>query len=690
MAVQKIGGYEVEIPDVTGGGGAGSGEAMSKYLTDLADTGKYIPGEDITSYFKSAGLSYSKPGATGADQNGSGTVNDPLAVKEPTAGQAYGSVLAGETPEERAYRLEQERQMSEAQKLATGAIDEETIRANVEKQFQAEIDALNRVYAEKKKELGIQNQDRLGGTTSVQARRGLIGSDFGAAQTDTVKSYNQDIMNAAEAERAAKEANIRAAARGEAQKEIKDRITAKQQGAQAYLEFLKGASERKATSIKNVVANMLSDGLNPDNTDMEGLAKELGIDVATLKRQYNESKAAAEAEAEKAKQAGAFNLSEGQGRYDINGNLIAKNAGTEKPLVVSPGSSIYDSSGKLIGTAPNKIEPEKPFTVGKNLVMYDPLTGTAKVIYNGESDPGTNSSEVSDWAATIAGGKAKFSDVPDGLKSKVNSALNSLPPKKEDVSKVNSSISMIDKLINHPGLNSSVGPNGLSRIAVADAFGNKSDFIAGVQQLVSQQTLNNLINAKAQGATFGALSEGELKILQSAATKIEPWVVKDKNGNVTGFNVSEKAFKAELERIKSEYQNLLNENAPASSGENDPLGINGQQSFNSVGGDTNIATKAAVIPDQSKGGQCGRFVNKLTGLGVGDSYASKMAKMDPTIKYPAPGMVFVMPYGKTGHTGIIMLVKDGMATVKDSNYSLDEKVKTHQIPVSKMTGFTYA
>ena len=94
--------------------------------------------------------------------------------------------------------------------------------------------------------------------------------------------------------------------------------------------------------------------------------------------------------------------------------------------------------------------------------------------------------------------------------------------------------------------------------------------------------------------------------------------------------------------------------------------------------------------DGQKAGQCGRFVNQLTGLGLGDSYQSKMSKMNPSIKYPQPGMVFVMPYKNTGHTGFIVNVKNGIATVRDSNYSLDEKVKTHQIPVSKMTGFTYA
>jgi len=114
-------------------------------------------------------------------------------------------------------------------------------------------------------------------------------------------------------------------------------------------------------------------------------------------------------------------------------------------------------------------------------------------------------------------------------------------------------------------------------------------------------------------------------------------------------------------------------------------------SFNSVGGDTELATSIASIPDGEKGGQCGRFVNNLTGLGVGDSYESKLQKMDPNIKWPAPGMVFVMPLtgelAPYGHTGVIIGIEGDKAIVKDSNWHKDEKIKTHAIPIAKMTGF---
>lgn len=52
MAKQTIGGYEVDVQDPN----------MADYLGKIASTGNYSQGEDITSYFKNAGLSYKPVG----------------------------------------------------------------------------------------------------------------------------------------------------------------------------------------------------------------------------------------------------------------------------------------------------------------------------------------------------------------------------------------------------------------------------------------------------------------------------------------------------------------------------------------------------------------------------------------------------------------------------------------------------
>lgn len=114
-------------------------------------------------------------------------------------------------------------------------------------------------------------------------------------------------------------------------------------------------------------------------------------------------------------------------------------------------------------------------------------------------------------------------------------------------------INLISGLASDKYLDSAVGPNVLVRTSyIKNAFtGGKNNFIAGVEQLRSQLTLDSLVNAKARGATFGALSEGELKTLQASGSKLATWALKDKDGNITGYNASEVDFKRELDKINN-------------------------------------------------------------------------------------------------------------------------------------------
>lgn len=118
-------------------------------------------------------------------------------------------------------------------------------------------------------------------------------------------------------------------------------------------------------------------------------------------------------------------------------------------------------------------------------------------------------------------------------------------------------IQSIDTLKSHAGFNSSVGSIGLGRIKIADTFtGADDDFIAGIDSLTKGLTLENLILAKERGATFGALSIPELKLLEDSATKINNWRIGEKNAEgvvteTTGYDASEKDFMAELDKISN-------------------------------------------------------------------------------------------------------------------------------------------
>lgn len=145
----------------------------------------------------------------------------------------------------------------------------------------------------------------------------------------------------------------------------------------------------------------------------------------------------------------------------------------------------------------------------------------------------------------------------------------------QDITKINTlndKVNAIDTLTADPYLSSAVGPNALGRISLSSfVTGGKQNFIAGVENLISQETLNSLINLKSQGGTLGALSDQERLMLQNSASKIGNWAIRDKEGRVTGYNTSEESFKTELNRLKELAQRAITNSAGSTGG--DPLGL---------------------------------------------------------------------------------------------------------------------
>jgi hypothetical protein len=113
-----------------------------------------------------------------------------------------------------------------------------------------------------------------------------------------------------------------------------------------------------------------------------------------------------------------------------------------------------------------------------------------------------------------------------------------------------------------------VGLPGLAKDAYSKLSGSQQNFISEVEQLRSTLSLDNLVNAKSRGATFGALSDREMQILSSSATKLGTWAITDKNGKVVGYNASQKDFKREMDKINNfaKIDYLLKGGSPADVG----------------------------------------------------------------------------------------------------------------------------
>lgn len=115
------------------------------------------------------------------------------------------------------------------------------------------------------------------------------------------------------------------------------------------------------------------------------------------------------------------------------------------------------------------------------------------------------------------------------------------------ISALREQINTLDAIIDHPDLGGRVGAFKVTRL---DPFRTGIQFAGLVQQFTSEAALNELIAAKARGATFGALSNAELGLLIKSATKLGNWEVKDDNGEGVGqWQVSEEDFKGEITEL---------------------------------------------------------------------------------------------------------------------------------------------
>lgn len=119
-------------------------------------------------------------------------------------------------------------------------------------------------------------------------------------------------------------------------------------------------------------------------------------------------------------------------------------------------------------------------------------------------------------------------------------------------------VNTVDSLKTDRGLSKAVGANALARFTpfkIDVMSGDVKDFTASVDQLTKGLTLDTLIQAKEQGATFGALAIPEMELLADSATKINNWrtTETDENGNTTTlyYDASEADFKEELDKISN-------------------------------------------------------------------------------------------------------------------------------------------
>ena len=119
-------------------------------------------------------------------------------------------------------------------------------------------------------------------------------------------------------------------------------------------------------------------------------------------------------------------------------------------------------------------------------------------------------------------------------------------------------VNTLDGLKTHPGMSKAVGVS-LPFLPDVTRFtpfksdvlsGDVADFTGSMENVVKQLTLNTFAEAKEQGMTFGAMSQGEWDILGESATKISQWQRETEDGYVY-YDTSENNVKKELDVLSN-------------------------------------------------------------------------------------------------------------------------------------------
>jgi HD superfamily phosphohydrolase YqeK len=135
-------------------------------------------------------------------------------------------------------------------------------------------------------------------------------------------------------------------------------------------------------------------------------------------------------------------------------------------------------------------------------------------------------------------------------------------------------INSIDELLNSKSYEKVVGTAKLGRLPIISKFtGEAQTAVGAIHQLIQKETIDTLLALKKQGGTLGALSDSERLLLQSAATKLGDWEIKDDKLNGVGrWNIDEDSFEKELKQLRTLAERAIS-NARGVSADN-PLGYN--------------------------------------------------------------------------------------------------------------------
>lgn len=265
----------------------------------------------------------------------------PVSTGTPTIASLYGDYQAPQSFD---------------QYMANGDISEsekQAIRTRKAQELQAEIDATTALFTEKLNNMRRQSSNTQGQLGAIQARRGLLGSDFGAAQSANLNSEITANENDLAAQKNAAINRILTQGKMDAENEIQKKIEARSLGYQNYVNYLKEQDAGKPKRAETAAQRLLAAGINPAEGEFSDLAKTYGVGVSDIVSSYNrlkleQDKTVAETQKlldQQAKEKRYVTLSDGATLYDTEtGQIVAQNEKNFAPQRVSVNVSTGTTS----------------------------------------------------------------------------------------------------------------------------------------------------------------------------------------------------------------------------------------------------------------------------------------------------------------------------------------------------------
>lgn len=268
--------------------------------------------------------------------------------------------------------------MRELRATAQTDINEDDIKRRTIREYQAQLNAVNSVYNDLLARAELGGQQNLGTERAIQARSGLLGSDFGASRTQAVQKETRQEVGGIEAQRSMDLSNIYEGSRVSAQNEIKRLRDLKSSSVEGYLEALNTERDVMDKGLSQIAMDAVSQGFTVDTMGEDA--------INSLARDWKTSKEVVRNKLREAESATAvapeyFNLSEGQSRYMIDPQtgeavMVARSAKTYKPTTGgSTGDTRYGGVA-LSKTQQGKVDQLNSVmsSLDEYRALYDSLT----------------------------------------------------------------------------------------------------------------------------------------------------------------------------------------------------------------------------------------------------------------------------------------------------------------------------